>query len=75
MIPVHHLAGLAEVAALLGVSRQRVYQLIAAYPDFPEPIAHLSATKVWAVEDIEAWRVAHADRGPASRPSRGAAGR
>jgi prophage regulatory protein len=48
------LAGAHEVRELLGVSRQRVYQL-AARPDFPEPVAILAQGKVWAVDDIEQW--------------------
>ena len=48
------LAGAHEIRELLGVSRQRVYQL-AARPDFPEPIAFLAQGKVWAVDDIEQW--------------------
>ena len=48
------LAGAHEIRELLGVSRQRVYQL-AARPDFPEPIANLAQGKVWAVDDIEQW--------------------
>ena len=39
---------------LLGVSRQRVYQL-ATRSDFPQPIAELAQGKVWALVDIETW--------------------
>jgi predicted DNA-binding transcriptional regulator AlpA len=48
------LVGAHEIRSMLGVSRQRVYQL-AARPDFPKPIAHLAQGKVWSVDDIEAW--------------------
>lgn len=48
------LAGAHEIRELLGVSRQRVYQL-AARPDFPEPVAILAQGKVWVVDDIEQW--------------------
>lgn len=48
------LAGAHEIRELLGVSRQRVYQL-AARPDFPQPIAILAQGKVWAIGDIEQW--------------------
>ena len=48
------LAGAHEIRELLGVSRQRVYQL-AARADFPEPVAILAQGKVWAVDDIEQW--------------------
>ena len=56
----HHLLGVAEIAVLLGVSRQRVHQL-AAHDDFPKPTAELSAGKVWDAGDIEAWRAARGD--------------
>lgn len=49
-----HLMGVAEVAKLLGVSRQRVQQL-ARRTDFPEPVARLAATPVWESEDVEQW--------------------
>ena len=42
---------------MLGVSRQRVYQLTDA-ADFPDPVAVLAAGKVWHREDVETW--AHA---------------
>src|SRR5579884_1721110 len=57
----HHLVGVAEVAAILGVSRQRVHQLIEA-GDFPAPEAELSAGKVWSREAVDAWRAAHPER-------------
>lgn len=48
------LVGAHEIRDLLGVSRQRVYQL-AGRSDFPKPIATLAQGKIWAVEDIEEW--------------------
>lgn len=50
------LMGSAEIAELLGVSRQRVQQLIAK-PDFPAPVADLAMGKVWRAEDVHAWGV------------------
>lgn len=47
-------AGAHEVAQMLGVSRQRVFQL-AARDDFPRPVAVLKATRVWRTEDVLAW--------------------
>ena len=44
----------AEIAQMLGLSRQRVTQL-SAKPDFPVPIATLSVGKIWAYDDIKAW--------------------
>jgi prophage regulatory protein len=48
------LVGAHEIRELLGVSRQRVYQL-AARPEFPRPIARLAQGKIWKLEDIETW--------------------
>lgn len=50
----HHLMGVAEVATLLGVSRQRVTQL-AKQEDFPAPAAALAAGPVWESADVERW--------------------
>lgn len=46
--------GAHEIGALLGVSRQRVQQLIAA-KTFPAPLATLAMGKVWLAEDVERW--------------------
>jgi hypothetical protein len=48
------LMGAAEIAERLGVSRQRVQQLIQR-PDWPAPIAVLKMGKIWRTRDIEAW--------------------
>jgi hypothetical protein len=59
LVPVHHLVGAQEIAAMLGgVSRQRVNQL-AARGDFPAPDAVLAMGKVWKREDVEAWARDH----------------
>jgi predicted DNA-binding transcriptional regulator AlpA len=47
-------AAVAEIAELLGVSRQRVYRLIER-SDFPQPIAELSVGRVWRTTDIQKW--------------------
>ena len=54
----NHLMGLTEVAALLGVSRQRAHQL-AKRDDFPEPTARLAAGLIWQAEDVERWARDH----------------
>jgi hypothetical protein len=46
--------GVAEVAELLGVSKQRVTQL-AKVDGFPAPAASLAAGPVWESADIELW--------------------
>jgi hypothetical protein len=45
-------AGVSEVAALLGVSRQRVAELRRT-DGFPEPIAHLAAGPIWCVAMLQ----------------------
>lgn len=42
------------VGDLLGVSRQRVYQLTAR-PDFPHPVAELAQGRVWDGAAVRAW--------------------
>jgi predicted DNA-binding transcriptional regulator AlpA len=58
----HHLVGVAEVAEMLGVSRQRVNQLVQTDPDFPEPEVVLAAGRIWLRSAIEAWGSAHPRR-------------
>ncbi len=54
LLTVGHLMGAAEIADLLGVSRQRVQQLVGR-PDFPAPTDTLAMGKVWRREDVERW--------------------
>ena len=49
------LVGVTEVREILGVSRQRVHQLVRDRPDFPKPVAELASGKVWLRADIERW--------------------
>lgn len=51
------LVSTAEIARLLGVTRQRVQQL-AKTPGFPVPAATLSMGSVWHTADIRAWAAA-----------------
>jgi predicted DNA-binding transcriptional regulator AlpA len=53
------LVSVTEIAELLGISRQRVNQLIDTYDDFPEPEARLAIGRVWRREEIEAWAECH----------------
>ncbi len=48
------LMGAREIEDRLGVSRQRVYQIV-THPSFPEPYDELAMGKVWRIEDVEAW--------------------
>ena len=50
------LVGAAEIAARLGSKRtSHVHDLRRRHPDFPQPVAELSAGLVWAWPDVEAW--------------------
>ncbi len=51
----HHLVGAAEIASILGVSRQRVSQIAAFDEDFPAPEVELASGRVWRREAIEEW--------------------
>jgi prophage regulatory protein len=53
--PSIELAGVAEIAELLGVSRQRVDQLVREHDDFPRPIAELAAGRIWIRQEIVDW--------------------
>ncbi len=40
---------------MLGVTRQRVNAIVATHDEFPEPVAELSAGRIWLRKDIETW--------------------
>ncbi len=48
------LMGTSEVAALLGVSRQRVL-VIAKQDGFPKPLAVLKMGNIWRGTDVRRW--------------------
>ncbi len=52
---MHHLVGVAEIAEMLGVSRQRVHAMMRSHEDFPSPEAELSAGRIWLRSDVVAW--------------------
>lgn len=58
---MHHLVGATEIAALLGVTRQRVNQL-SKEPHFPAPVAQLGLGAVWNTEDVQRWAEQHRPR-------------
>ena len=64
----HHLVGVAEVAKMLRVSRQRVVQIVDAYSDFPSPEVELASGRVWRRTAVERWITEHPDRRP-GRPA------
>lgn len=53
--------GRPEIRDLLGLVRQRVYQLT-EQPDFPAPVAVLSIGKVWDGAEVRAWANERAKR-------------
>lgn len=59
MVDRPEVVGVAEIAELLGVSRQRVHQLVHEHTDFPSPLAELGAgrqkMKVWLRAEVEVW--------------------
>jgi predicted DNA-binding transcriptional regulator AlpA len=61
------LVGTPEVAARLGLTRERIRQLAAARGRFPPPIGNIRETKVWRWGDIADW-IAAGGRRPAGRP-------
>ena len=53
--PMPPLVGTAEIAVLLGVSRQRVLQLLDEGKGFPPPSQVLKMGNVWAEADVVEW--------------------
>jgi prophage regulatory protein len=49
------LVGVAEIANMFGITRQRVDQLIRQGPDFPAPDATITAGRIWRRDAIIAW--------------------
>ena len=49
------LVGVAEVAAMLGLTTQRIDQLARRDPDFPTPVAELAAGRIWSRAEIVTW--------------------
>jgi hypothetical protein len=67
------LVGVAEAAGILGWDKRRVATYIARGA-FPEPLAELAGGRVWAREDVvafrEAFRARQRARGRTRRPRR-----
>jgi prophage regulatory protein len=55
MSPKLDLVGLTEIAAMLDLSRQRVDQIVRADASFPEPVAVITAGRIWRRSDVERW--------------------
>ena len=48
------IVGVYEIADLLGVTRQRVQQLI-KHADFPAPAVTLRSGPIWLLTDVQDW--------------------
>lgn len=59
-----HLVGIAELAEMLAVSRQRAAQIASTHKDFPQPEVELASGRVWKRSTIELWMAKHPDRRP-----------
>lgn len=58
-----------DVAALLGVSRQRVHQLEQSDPEFPEPIGKLATVVVYRRADVERYRAERVTKSEQASPT------
>lgn len=47
--------GPREIAAILGVNRQRVLQIQRDHADFPAPWVELGTGRIWRDTDVIAW--------------------
>lgn len=56
---MHHLVGAAEIATMMGVSKERVRQLMEGFADFPRPEVELTAGRIWSRTAIEEWITTH----------------
>ena len=52
---VDELAGTTKVAKALGITRQRVLQLLRDDPTFPRPVTTIDRTHVFHLPDVLAW--------------------
>lgn len=52
---VLELVAVAEIAQMLGVSKQRVYQLLEEDDTFPKPAERLTVGRIWRRADVEKW--------------------
>lgn len=66
------LVGAAEVARMLGVTRQRLHQMVQTMPDFPPAVAILAAGRIWERVPVEEWIRQHPYRSkPGPKPRSG----
>jgi predicted DNA-binding transcriptional regulator AlpA len=65
-LPKDRVVGSRDVAALLGVSRQRVGQLARDDPTFPRPVTQGSGGPIWYRAGVEVWAAGHRKVPPAA---------
>ncbi len=53
------LVGVAEIAQMLGITRQRVNAIVQTHEDFPDPEAVLTAGRIWRHDAVVAWATAN----------------
>ena len=56
-MPNLDLVGIAEIAELLGLSRQRVHMIVRTRENFPPPAAALTAGMIWERDAVVEWAV------------------
>jgi len=49
------IGGLAEVAAVAGVSRQAASNWRRRYTDFPKPVKILKMSPIWNLREVKMW--------------------
>ncbi len=64
------IVGTREVAGMLGVTRQRVGQIVRDDRTFPRRVTEISGGRLWYTAGIEIWIAAHRPRAPSSVTSR-----
>lgn len=79
LVDMEDIVGAAEIGDMLGVSRQRVQQIVTR-ADFPAPAKVLAMGKIWLAAEVRAWIRDHrtvvtdqpesAPRRPAKRTAR-----
>lgn len=59
MINIDDIAGLAEVAEFMGMSRNSMCNTIKRYDDFPEPVKVIAANRLYNINDVAEWAGKH----------------
>lgn len=62
-IRIEDIAGVKEIAELIGISTAGLSNLRNRYDDFPEPIKNLAATPLFMISEVESWMEAHGREG------------